>query len=48
LARLDRVFQRAEIEMANVIPKQSRGMILANQAFQSHRSRFEPIANRLA
>jgi hypothetical protein len=47
-ARLDRVFQRAEIDMANVIPKQPSGMILTNQALQSHRPQFEPIANRLA
>ena len=48
LARFHAIFQRPEIERDDVVPEQSRRMILANQAIQRRRAKLQTIANRLA
>jgi hypothetical protein len=48
LARLDRSFQRRQVQPLNIGPEQSRRMILAKQTVQVHWPQFDLIAHRLA
>ena len=48
LARLDPCLKLTQVDRLHVAPNQPRQMILSEQAIESHRSQFDPIAYRLA